>query len=518
MSMRLFYLLFPCLLCAQPYDLLLTNGRIYDGTGKPPYTGAVAIRDGRIVAAGSVSGPANKTIDVKGMAIAPGFVDVHTHAENIESHPKAKAFLRMGVTTLVLGNCGSSRLDLGGYFKKLEAKKFSPNVCSLIGHGTVRKQAMGKSFMRPPSKEEMAEMKKLVDLAMRDGAVGMSTGLIYLPGVYAKTEELIELSKVVQKHGGLYVSHMRAEGKQIFEAVDEVCRISKEAGLPAHISHLKLNTKPMWGRHLELIARLNRARAEGISLTHDQYAYTASSTGLRQLLPDESRAKGREHYRKLIADPVERKKITDWMRARLKARNRDNYAYAVIANYRHDTSFNGLNIVQAAKKRFGKDSLEEQIDLLLELEANGGASGVFHGMNENDARALMKNPFTMFASDSGVRVYKSGMPHPRGYGNAARFLARYTREQKNFSLEEAIRKLTQLPAITFKLKGRGEIRKGFAADLVVFDPAKVQDNATFKQPHQYSTGFQLVLVNGQAVVENDKHNGAGPGQVIRRGR
>ena len=503
---------------AQPFDLVLRNGRIIDGTGKPAYTGAVAIRNGRIIAVGAVQGAVKKTIDVKGQVIAPGFIDVHTHAENIEHHPAAKAFLRMGVTTLVLGNCGSSKLDLGAFYKKLQQKGFSPNVCSLIGHGTVRRQAMGASFVRPPTAKELVEMKRLVDKAMLEGAVGMSTGLIYIPGVFAKTDELIELAKVVSAHKGVYVSHMRAEGTKIFEAVDEVCKIASAAKLPAHISHLKLNTKPMWGKHPQLLARLDRARAEGIALTHDQYAYTASSTGLRQLLPDESRAKGREHFRKLIAAPIERKKITDWMKSRLKARNREDYAWAVIARYRHDNSFNGLNIIQAAKKRFGNDSLNHQLDMLIELEANGGASGVFHGMNENDARALMKNPFTMFASDSGVRVYKSGMPHPRGYGNAARFLARYTREQKNFSLEEAIRKLTQLPAITFKLKGRGEIRKGFAADLVVFDPAKVQDNATFKQPHQYSTGFQLVLVNGQAVVENDKHNGAGPGQVIRRGR
>ena len=256
------------------------------------------------------------------------------------------------------------------------------------------------------------------------------------------------------------------------------------------------------------------ARAEGIRLTHDQYAYTASSTGLRQLLPDESRAKGRDHFKKLIADPVERKKIADWMKGRLKARNRDSYSYAVIANYKHDKSYNGLNIVEAAKKRFGDASLDRQIDLLLEIEKNGGAGGVFHGMNEDDARALMRNPFTMFASDSGVRVYKSGVPHPRGYGNAARFLARYSRDQKQFTLTEAIRKQTSLPARTFKLKGRGELRVGFAADVVVFDPAKVRDNATFTDPHQLSEGMVHVLVNGQLVIDGAQFTGALPGQVL----
>ena len=509
------YVLASCCLSAAPFDLVLKNGRLIDGTGKPAQSGSLAIRDGRIVTLGKVQGASKRIIDVGGLIIAPGFIDVHTHAENIEKNAAAIAFLRMGVTTLVLGNCGSSRIDLGGYFAKLENIGFSPNVASLIGHGTVRRQVMGGSFMRPPSMDELAAMQRLVRNAMRDGAVGMSTGLIYLPGTFSKTEELIALSKEVSKNEGIYVSHMRSEGKGIFEAIDEVCRIASEAKLPAHISHLKLAGKSMWGKNVQLIARLDRARTEGIRLTHDQYAYTASSTGIQQMIPSEARRAGRKKFSELLSDSDQKQKLVAQMKVNLKNKHRDSYDYAVIAYHAHDKSLNGLNIVEAAKKRYGKAELDDQIELILDIEMNGGASGVFHGMNEDDVRAFIRSPFTMFASDSSVRVYKSGVPHPRGYGNAARFLSRYVRDQKIVPLEEAVRRMTMLPARTFKLKNRGKLKQGYWADVVVFDPEKVRDKATFKKPHQYAEGFRLVLVNGAIVVEKDKHNGAGPGRVIR---
>lgn len=506
---------FTCSLLAAPYDLVLQNGRLIDGTGQPARAGALAIREGRIVAIGEVEGAAKRTIDMEGHIIAPGFIDVHTHAENIDRHPAAKAFLRMGVTTLVLGNCGSSRIDLGEYFNKLDLKGFSPNVASLIGHGTVRRQVMGGSFMRPPNMDELAAMRRLVRDAMRDGAVGMSTGLIYLPGTFSKTEELIALSREVAKSNGIYVSHMRSEGKEIFKAIDEVCRIAREARLPAHISHLKLAGKPMWGKNKELIARLDRARKEGVRLTHDQYAYTASSTGIQQMIPSEARRAGRKKFAELLSNPDKKKKLVDEMKNNLRKKERDSYAYAVIAYHSHDKTLNGLNIVEAAKKRYGQSNLDDQIEIILDIEKNGGASGVFHGMSEDDVRAFIRSPFTMFASDSSVRVYRSGVPHPRGYGNAARFLSRYVREQRVIALEEAVRRLTALPARTFKIKDRGELKPGYWADVVVFDPEKIKDQATFKDPHQYSSGFRLVMVNGTIVVEKDKHNGAGPGQIIR---
>jgi len=517
--MRLFVLqlLLAAALQAAP-DLILRGGTIYDGTGRAPFKADVVIKDGRIHDIVARAAGPGKTIDITGLAVAPGFIDVHTHAENIVHHPKAENFLRMGVTTLVLGNCGSSKLDVGKFYNSLENNGFSPNIASLIGHGTVRKQVMGGSFRRPPTAAELTAMQGHVGKAMRDGALGMSTGLIYLPGTFAKTDELIALSKTVATHGGIYVSHMRSEGTNIFKAVNEVVTIAQQAKLPAHISHLKLAGRPMWGKHAQLLARLDQARAEGIRLTHDQYAYTASSTSLRQLLPDDLVAGGASAFARRIRDAKTHRETVAWMKDRLQKRQRQSYDYAVIAYYKKDKRFNGLNVVQAAKLRYGQDNLDHQIALIFEIEMNGGASAVFHGMHEDDARAFLRHPHTMFASDSSVRAYNVGVPHPRGYGNAARFLARYARDQRQLKLEEAIRKLTYLPASTFKLRGRGAIHKGYAADLVVFDPAKIQDKATFKEPHHYATGFRLVLVNGQTVVENDKHNGAGPGQIIRRGQ
>lgn len=274
----------------------------------------------------------------------------------------------------------------------------------------------------------------------------------------------------------------------------------------------------MWGRHHELLTKLDRARKEGVRLTHDQYAYTASSTSLKQLLPDHLVAGGRAAYAQRIKDRKQYAKTATWMKTRLKARQRDDYSYAVIAWHKKDPRYNGLSVPQAAQMRYGAATLDHQIALIMEIELNGGASAVFHGMNEADARGFMKHAQTMFASDSSVRAFNQGVPHPRGYGNVGRFLGYYIRDQKQLPLGEGIRKLTQLPAQTFKLKNRGQLKPGFAGDVVVFDPAKITDHATFKNPHAYTTGFRWVIVNGQIVVENDRHNGAGPGQIIRRGQ
>ena len=496
-------------------DLVIRNGLLYDGTGQAPRALDVSIDKGVIVSVGPDLPMGEVTLDAGGKAVAPGFIDVHTHAENIIHHPKAENFLRMGVTTLILGNCGSSKLNLGDFYKQIEEKGFSPNIASLIGHGTVRKQVMGGSFRRPPDAGELAQMQKYIEKGMVDGALGMSTGLIYLPGTFAKTDELVALSQTVSRHGGIYVSHMRSEGTNIFKAVDEVCRIGRQAKLPVHISHLKLAGRPMWGKHAQLLGQLGKARDEGLQLTHDQYAYTASSTSLRQLLPDEVVAGGSAAFAQRMKDKTERDKTLNWMKLRLRARQREDYSYAVIAYHKKDTRYNGLNVVEAARLRYGKGTLDHQISLIFEIEANGGASAVFHGMSEKDARAFLKSHHTMFASDSSVRVFDRGVPHPRGYGNAARFLGHYARDQKQLKLEEAIRKLTSLPAHTFKLKGRGLIKPGHSADVVVFDSKMIRDNATFKSPHSYSTGFKYVIVNGRIVVESDRHNGAGPGQIIR---
>jgi len=497
----------------ETFDVIIRGGRVADGTGNPAFFADVAAKDGRIAVLGKISGDAKLEIDAEGLIVAPGFIDVHTHAEDIDELPLAENFTRMGVTTLVLGNCGSSALNVGEFFQRLETTNISPNVATLVGHGTVRGKAMGGSFMRPPTADELQQMRATVEQAMKDGAVGLSTGLIYLPGTFAKTEEIVELAKVAARYDGIYASHMRSESSEIFDALDEVFRVAREARIRAEVSHIKLSGKANWGQTEKVIASIERARAEGLDITQDQYVYTASSTGLSQLVPEKYREGGR--FTNHLADAEQKARMVAEMKANLKKGGREDYAYAVIASCGHDPSLNGLSVVEAARKTRGGDSLDDQIETILGIQAKGGASGVFHGIDEEDLRQFLRHPNTMFASDSGVRKFQEGVPHPRGYGNNARVLARYVRELKLLRLEDAIRRMTSLPAATFRLKDRGVVREGAWADLAVFDPAKVEERASFKDPHHYATGFAWVMVNGVPVVKNDEHTGARPGRALR---
>lgn len=506
---------------AADYDCIVRHGRVVDGTGNPAYFADVGIKDGRVAKIGKISGPAAKEIDATGMIVAPGFIDVHTHADEVgdaDAKPyekRAENFLRMGVTTLVVGNCGGSALNVGKFFSEITSNGVSPNVCTLIGHNTVREKAMGGSFDRPPTPEEMAKMKSYVEQAMKDGAVGLSTGLIYLPGTFSKPEEIVALAKVIAPYDGIYVSHMRHEDTRIFEALDEVFHVAREAHVRAEVSHIKLAGEKAWGQADKVLAYLDAARAEGLDITEDQYAYTASSTTMRQLIPDDAFDGGKKHFLEIINNPEEKAGLVMRMKQKLDARGRKDYAYAVIASYKHDKSLNGLNIVEATRKVRGNDSIGDQIEMILEIEKNGSASGVFHGMNEDDLQKFMRAPNTMIACDSGLREFGKDVPHPRGYGNNARVLGRYVREMKTLRLEDAIRKMTSLPANTFRLKDRGLLKEGFWADVVVFDPEKVTDVATYNDPHHYATGIPYVLVNGVAVIANSEHTGAKPGQGLK---
>jgi N-acyl-D-amino-acid deacylase len=509
-----------CILSTAPVgaascDLIIRHGRVADGTGNPAYFADVAIQDGRVVAIGRVAGRADQEIDARGMIVAPGFIDVHTHADELAEMPEAENFLRMGVTTVVAGNCGGSALDIAKAFREIEEKRVCINFATLIGHGTVRGKAMGGSFNRPPTAEELERMRGLVEQAMKEGAVGLSTGLIYAPSVYGQTDEIIALAKVVARSDGIYATHQRNEGTGIIGSLDEAIRIGREAGIRVEVSHIKLAGEKAWGRADEVLAHIEKARAEGLDITQDQYAYTASSTGMSQLIPDDALEGGRDEFRKRLDDPAQKARIVEGMREKIRDRGRADYAYAVIASYRHDPSCNGLSIVQAAKKMRGADTLDDQIETILEIQRNGGATGVFHGMSEDDLKAFMRHPNTMVACDSGLRKLGEGVPHPRGYGDNARVLARYVRELKVLRLEEAIRKMTSLPATTFRFEGRGLLRPGNWADIVVFDPEKVRDFSTYNDPHHYSEGFRHVLVNGVPVIKDDQLTGARPGKALR---
>jgi N-acyl-D-amino-acid deacylase len=505
----------PLLSRAENFDVLIRHGLVVDGTGNPGFHADVAVKDGRIAVLGKIDGTAKEEIDATGLVVAPGFIDVHTHADDVADFPAAENFLRMGVTSIVVGNCGSSDLDIGKLFHNIETKKVSLNVASLVGHNSVREKAMGGSFDREPTTPEREKMKAIVHHAMQDGAVGLSTGLIYRPGTFSSSDEIVELAKVIAPFDGIYTSHMRHEDYRIDSALDEVFHVAREAHVRAEISHIKLGGERAWGQAARVLNRIEQVRAEGLDITQDQYAYTASSTSLSQLIPDWAFDGGRKKFQSVLADPAQKAKLVAEMEEKIHSRGATNYAYAVIAHYAHDPSLDGLSIVAAAKKMRGENTLNDQIETILEIEKNGGGSGVFHGMNEDDLKIFMQHPNTMFACDSGVRQFGQAVPHPRGYGNNARVLGHYVRELKVLRLEDAIRKMTSLPANTFQFSERGQLRAGWAADITIFDPAKVNSPATYEDPHHYAEGIPFVMVNGVMVIKNSQHTGARPGQALR---
>ena len=500
---------------AAATDLVITHGLIVDGTGAEATKGSVRISNGRIVAVGEVDAQGATVIDAEGRFVAPGFVDVHTHSEQICTLPEAENFLRMGVTTIVTGNCGTSKTDVAAFFKDIEQTKVALHVATLIGHNAVREQAMGGLFRREPNAAQLAEMKRLVDQAMKDGAVGLSTGLIYLPGSFSKTDEIVELAKVAAAHGGIYASHIRSESYRIFSAIDEFLTIAREAKLPAELSHIKLSGPSAWGKANEVLGVLDKARAEGLQITHDQYVYTASSTSLSQLIPDDAREGGQDSFSQRVADPAEKAKIVEGMKSILSKGGRNSYDYAVVAQCKHKPEYNGLSVTEITKKEKGTEALDSQIETVIEIVKNGGASAIFHGMNEEDLTTFLKHPFTMLASDGSPRKFGDAVPHPRSYGNNARLLSRYVRDKKIMTVEEAVRRMAGLPAKTFQLKDRGVIKPGAHADVVIFDLQKVADPSQFDDPHHYSEGFTDVIVAGEPVILGSKLTGARPGGPLK---
>jgi N-acyl-D-amino-acid deacylase len=520
MKWTLLFLLFPFFVIAQDpiaigCDILITNGKIIDGTGNNWFYGTVAVKDGMIIKVGrEVNLSAKKIIDAKGLMVSPGFIDVHTHLEDDETKdPAATSFILDGVTTCITGNCGSSNTDIGNYLKWIDSLKLSINVATLVGHNDIRKTVMGRAN-RDATADEMKQMESIVEKAMRDGAVGLSTGLIYIPGTYTKTPEIVTLAKVAAKYNGVYASHMRDEGDSVTYAIEEALTIGREAKIPVEISHFKLSGQHNWGRSIETVPMIEAARREGIEVTIDQYPYTASSTSISTLIPDEILADGQDSIKTRLQRPDVRKYVINSMLARLKKRKLKHFGYAVVANYSPDTSYNGKSIEQINLMKGRKHKAKEEALTVIDIMMNGGASAVFHGMSEEDVKRIMQYPFNMFASDASIRVLNAGMPHPRGYGTNARVLSKYVREEKILSLEEAVRRMTSLPAQKFQLKDRGLLREGYAADIVIFDEKEVKDVSTFGKPHAYSKGFHFVIVNGVLTVDNEKHLGVRAGVAL----
>ncbi|MBL8520404.1 MAG: D-aminoacylase [Betaproteobacteria bacterium] len=501
---------------AREADLAIVNARILDGTGNPWYRGHVVVRDGRIAAITRGAAPtAARVVDAADRIVAPGFIDVHAHIEfNIFTRPTADNYVHDGVTTVVTGNCGGSADRLKDFFTQVDTTRTSINVASLIGHNTVRRQVMGLAN-RPASAEEQARMEALVEQGMRDGAVGLATGLIYMPGMYSTTDEIAGLARVAARHGGVYATHMRNEGNRVTDAIGEALDIGRRAALPVQISHFKLSGNANWGRSKETVALVEAARAAGQDVTIDQYPYTASSTSLSALLPDADLEGGFEATKRRLADPATRARIAAEIVQNARNTRRPSFAYAVIASHAADTTLNGKNISEVNVARGRAPTMENEVETILDLYLAGGAQMVFHGMSEEDVRHIMKVPFSMVAADGGVQSGR-GVPHPRSYGTNARVLGKYVREEKLITLEDAVRRMTSLPAQKFQLHDRGLLREGYAADLVIFDDKTVADRATFADPHQFSAGIETVIVNGGVVIDQGKHTGTRTGVALRK--
>lgn len=532
---------------APAYDLVLTGGRVVDGTGAPWFSADVAVRDGKIAAVGKLKGAASRrTLDATGLVVAPGFIDLLGQSEyNVLVDPRAASKITQGITTEVTGEGDSiAPLDdkliaenqdtyrrygvfpdwrsLDQYFATLSRRGAGINLATFVGSGSVRALVVGREN-RKATPEELARMEQVVDQAMKEGALGVSSSLQYIPNIYSSTEELIALARVAARYGGAYFTHQRSESGRIDASLDEVFRISKEAGIRTQVWHLKTAYKPNFGRMPEILKKIEDARARGIDVAANQYPWNRASNGLDACLPPWVREGGREKLLKRLAEPSTRERVkadmaresNEWENQFLGAGSADGVMVAEVLDPKLKP-YEGRTVasIAAAEK---KDPRDVVIDIVLADRAN--ASCIIAIMDERDVRAALAHPLVSFGTDSPAKATDGPLSHetshPRGWGSAARILGYYVREEKVLRLEEAIRKMTSFAAEAAGLQGRGLVKPGFAADLVVFDPETVGSLATFEKPNQYSQGFRYVAVNGVLVVDEGKLTGKTPGQPLR---
>jgi N-acyl-D-amino-acid deacylase len=541
-----FVLLAACSAEQPPYDILIRNGQVFDGTGAPGQRQAVAIRGDRIAAIGALEGAtARLTIDADGLAVAPGFINMLSWAdEPLLVDGRSQSDIRQGVTLEVFGegtsmgplndkmkaeqqaNQGDLKYTidwttLGEYLEGLERRGVSPNVASFVGATTVRIHEIGYAD-REPTADELQRMKDLVRQAMREGALGVGSSLIYPPAFYAKTPELIELAKAAGEFGGMYISHIRSEGARLLEAIDELVQIARAAQVPAEIYHFKAAGKPNWGKTDAAIAKVEEARRAGLRITADMYTYPAGATGLSTTMPPWVQEGGYDQWVARLKDPAIRARVkremvtpTDEWENFFVGAGPDGI---LLSGFKSEAlkPLTGKTLAEVARMRSTSPE-DTAIDLV--IEDGSRVEAVFFLMSEDNLRKKLRLPWVSFASDSGSLapegVFLKSNPHPRAYGTLARWLGRYVRDERLVPLEEAIRRLTSLPAENLKLRQRGRIAEGYFADIVVFDPARIQDHATFEKPHQYATGVVHVFVNGTQVLANGEHTGATPGRVVR---
>jgi dihydroorotase/N-acyl-D-amino-acid deacylase len=499
------------------YDLVIRNARIVDGTGAPWFRGDLAVAGDTIVVVGRVpAGEAAATIDARQLVVAPGFIDVHTHARRgIFEVPTADNYTRQGVTTIVEGPDGSSPIPIAAFLAKVAATRISPNFATFIGQGSVREAVMG-NVDRKATPDEIARMKEIVRQGMRDGAFGLSSGLFYTPGTFTPTEEVVSLAALAGEMGGIYISHMRDEASRVVESVRETIRIGEEGRLPTQVTHHKIIGTPNWGRSIDTLAMVEAARERGVDVTIDQYPYTASSTSIASaLLPSWALEGQQADVVKRLQDPSDRARIKQVVVDRIRnERGGGDPKNVAVASCQWDASLAGKDLAQITRERGVEPTIEHAAETVLHIVERGGAQGIFHAIGEEDLQRILRSPFTMVASDGEVPVYGKASPHPRSYGTNVRVLGVYVREKKVLGLEDAVRKMTSFPAQRMGIRDRGILRPGMKADLVVFDPATIRDTATFEKPHAYAEGVSLVVVNGVAIFDGKAMTAARPGRIL----
>ena len=507
----------------QSFDRIIAGGTVYDGSGSEGRVTDLGIRGDRITAIGDLSvAPTREVIDATNLAVVPGFIDIHSHAVNAEretsglfNHPQAENYLRQGVTTAIGGPDGRSWYPIASLLDAVEETPVGINFGTFVGHNTVRAEVMGRE-QRAPTADELASMACLVGTAMREGAWGLSAGLKYIPGAYAETDEVIALARAAAAHDGIYIVHLRDEGRGLLDSVRETLAIGEAAGLPVQVTHHKAMGVSMWGQSEASLALLDEARSRGIDATSDQYPYTASSTGLSVLFPAWSLAGDREARLERMADPAQRSRIREGIVESLRVdRAGDDLTRVALANCRWDPRLNGLNLREVLLRFEEPDTLEAAAERVLWLEEQGGCSAVYHTMSGEDVDRIMRHPGTMIASDGGIYQPGPDVPHPRNYGSFARVLGLYVRERGVIDFPTAIHKMSRMPADRLGMGDRGRLAVGAYADIAVLDPERVIDRATFENPHQMSEGVVHVLVNGEVALRDGELTDVRAGRVLR---
>jgi N-acyl-D-amino-acid deacylase len=507
----------------QPeFDVIITGGTVMDGTGASRYRADVALKGDRIALVSRTpiaAARSRRTIDASGRVVAPGFIDMHAHIDPIMQLLGAETAVRQGVTFALGGPDGGSPLPLKPYMDTLTARGIGINVGYLVGHNTVKQRVMG-TVSRAPTPDELRRMKALIAEGMRDGAFGISTGLRYLPGNFSKIDEVIALSRVAADSGGIYTSHLREEGLGLFEGVAEAIAIARDAKIPVVLTHHKAVGAKMWGRSVQTLAMVDSARKSGLDVMVDVYPYTATSTSLNVLVPTWAFDGGDTSFVRRTKDPVLRDSIRKGViELLLTDRGGGDISRVQFSNNRWQPDLNGKTLADWAKQRGLTATVENGADLVIEGVLKGGASMIYHVLDEADVQRIMKHPQAMIGSDGRLaRFGDNSSPHPRAYGTFPRVLGRYARDLKLFPLETAIYKMSGQSAARLKLRDRGVLKVGNFADVVVFDPATIADKSTFEQPHQYSVGIDYVFVNGVAAVDAGKFTDSRAGRVLTRPR